>query len=256
LRRVLRALAVAWLAVVAAGCSGVALAPEGPSLPQALLGPEAGTILVEVGAVAGHLPSMEALDHVKATLANVTGKQVSVTGPSPVPEQGGDYHEDDLRRIHEATGFFAGAGGYLDGDRVVLHVLYLDGRMADDDKDHRTLGRSLVDLGLVVIFRDTYANAYRTGPNGLVSAAGEMDSHVLLHEVGHALGLVGNGIPMVRDHDSAGHPGHSRYPESVMYFHPPMTPDQHVSGVVATTFDVDDLADLAAYRARLVRPMA
>ena len=251
----LRVVLAAAVAVLATGCTTVAFpSPDnGVHLPEAMLGPLSDTILVEVAAVAGRNPSPGTLDHLRTTLANVTGKAVVIAGPTVIPAQGGGYDEDDLERIHLAHGFFADGKGFLDGHRVVLHVLYLDGRMAGDDDGHRTLGRTLLSQGVVAIFRDTYSSAHRVTNGTKVPAMAEIDRHVLLHEVGHTLGLVGNGVPQVRDHMAPDHPGHSRYPESVMYFHPPMTPDQRVSGPVAVAFDVDDLADLAAYRTRLGR---
>lgn len=238
------------LAFLASGCTTAAFpGPDaGLSLPEAILGPASGTILVEVAAVAGRAPAPGTLDHLRATLANVTGKPVVVAGPTPLPAQGGGYDEDDIVRIHAAHAFFGEEGRFLSGGRVVLHVLYLDGRMEGDDEGHRTLGRTLLAEGVVAIFRDTYSSAHRISNTTRTSAVAEIDRHVLLHEVGHTLGLVGNGVPQVRDHAAPDHPGHSRYPESVMYFHPPMTPDQRVSGPVSSSFDVDDLADLAAYR--------
>lgn len=244
-----KAVAVVALAVLASGCIDVLGAPSGPTLPQALLWRStASSIIVEVDAVAGMEPDAAALDLLRSTLAQVTGKAVAITGPSAIPAQGGDYDLGDLLRIHRESAFF-GSGGFLEGDRAVLHVLYLDGRSEGDDAEHRTLGRTLMEHGVVAVFRTSYSSAHRIVDDQWVDATAEMDQHVLLHEVGHALGLVGNGIPQVRDHADPDAPGHSRYPESVLYHHPPMTPKQLVTGPVSVTFDVDDLADLAAYRA-------
>lgn len=247
------ALATLALTVAFAGCSGLALspAPVGPSLPQALLGPASTSIVVEVSAVHGQEPSPGTLAAMRDVLSQVTGKPVTLAGPADLLPAGGDYRERDLVRIHRETSFFAPESGFLDGPRVVLHVLYLDGAMAGDDPERATLGRSLIDRGIVAIFRDSYANAHRLVNGSWSWAASEIDRYVLLHEVGHALGLVGNGVPMQRDHDAPGHVGHSRYTDSVMYYHPPMTPDGLVTGPVAQGYDVDDLADLAAYRAVL-----
>lgn len=245
------AVATVAVAVLASGCTDAigALQPQGPSLPQALLWHgQSSTIIVEVDAVPGHGPDPGALELLRATLSNVTGKPVAVTGPTPIVERGGGYTEEDLLRIHRETAFFA-PDGYVQANQAVLHVLYLDGQVRTDAGDRHTLGRTLLQAGLVVVFRDSYSNAHRL-LNGTEwsSATAEMDRHVLLHETGHALGLVGNGVPQVRDHADPKSPGHSRYTESVMYHHPPMTPQGLVTGPVSTTFDVDDLADLESFR--------
>lgn len=245
--------------VLVPGCVDVLGAPPGPTLPQALLWDSvASSIIVEVDAVQGQAPDPSALELLRTTLAAVTGKPVAVTGPTAMPAQGGFASVHDLERIHRDTAFF-GRDGYLDGGRAVLHVLYLDGGSDGDGTGHRTLGRTLMEHGVVAIFRPAYASAHRLVNGSRVDAAGEMDRHVLLHEVGHALGLVGNGIPQVRAHHDPESPGHSRYPESVLYHHPPMTPKQLVTGPVSTAFDVDDLADLEAFRAadpgRPARPL-
>jgi hypothetical protein len=251
LRRLGLAASAVVLAVLVSGCVDALGAPQGPNLPQALLWSRTSTVIVvEVDVVPGHGPDPGALDLLRATLQNVTGKPVAVAGPTPIAPQGGDYRESDLVRIHRQTAFFA-PDGYLQNGQAVLHVLYLDGALRSDAGDRHTLGRTLLQDGLVVVFRDAYSHAYRLH-NGTewASASSEMDRHVLLHEAGHALGLVGNGVPQVRDHADPHSPGHSRYPESVMYHHPPMTPQQFVTGPVSASFDVDDLADLAAFRAK------
>jgi hypothetical protein len=243
------------VAVLASGCFDALGANQGPTLPQALLLPGASSVIVvEVDAVSDRAPRPEALELLRKTLEEVTGKPVALAGPTAIPSQGGRYRESDLVRIHRETAFFS-ADGYLQHGQAVLHVLYLDGQLRSDG-DRHTLGRTILSEGLIVVFRDRYSQAYRL-LNGTewADAAGEMDRHVLLHEAGHALGLVGNGVPEVRDHSDPGSPGHSRYPESVMYGHPPMTPQQLVTGTVSTSFDVDDLADLAAFRAS-ARPAA
>jgi hypothetical protein len=224
---------------------------QGPSLPQALLlDGVSSSVIVEVDAVPGHGPDLPTLDLLKETLQNVTGKPVLVAGPTPIPAQGGAYTESDLLRIHRDNAFFA-PDGFLQNGQAVLHVVYLDGHLRSDAGDRHTLGRTLLQEGLIVVFRDSYSHAYRL-LNGTewADASGEMDRHVLLHEAGHALGLVGNGVPQVRDHVDPHSPGHSRYTESVMYHHPPMTPRQLVTGPVSVAFDVDDVADLAAFKAR------
>jgi hypothetical protein len=103
---------------------------------------------------------------------------------------------------------------------------------------------------VIVVFPDEYDTATRlAGSDQTVSARAEMDRHVLLHELGHAFGLVGQRIPMVRPHVDAEHPGHSSNPRSIMHHQPPMTLEGFVYGDRPRDFDADDRADLAAFRA-------
>jgi hypothetical protein len=246
-----------WLALAAvvmlAGCTAASLPAAAPSprLPDALLGPGATQVVVEVSAVDGRVPSTEVFQDITRELARITGKQVYVLKPTSVPEQGGDYRAKDLERIHRDTSFFAPEAGFLSGQRIVLHLLVLDGAMASDDTERMTLGRSLLHSGIVAMFPDGYRDAV-TRVNGTWEPARDaLDRYVLLHELGHCLGLVGNGVPMVRDHVAPGHPGHGNNPKSVMYYHPPMAPGARSVGAIPVGYDADDLDDLAAHRARL-----
>src|SRR6185503_8431274 len=45
-----------------------------------------------------------------------------------------------------------------------------------------------------------------------------MELFALVHELGHALGLVNHGIPMVADHEDAAHPAHCSNPFCIMYW--------------------------------------
>jgi hypothetical protein len=40
----------------------------------------------------------------------------------------------------------------------------------------------------------------------------------LIHEIGHAIGLVNNGLPMVEAHQDADHGAHCNNPDCVMYW--------------------------------------
>jgi hypothetical protein len=84
------------------------------------------------------------------------------------------------------------------------------------------------------------------------------ETAVMTHEMGHVIGLVDNGLPMLTDHRDPDHLHHDVDPESVMYW-------QHerdsVFNVLLTRvrggaspslgFDPNSLADIAAVRDRL-----
>jgi hypothetical protein len=214
---------------------------------EALLRPDRyPELVVEIAAAPGREPDRGVLEEVHQTLLELTGRsRMTFVATLPIPEQGGSYTYRDLQRIHAATAVTL-TGPSVQPGRVHLHVLFLDGRMAaEKDGDGGILGTSAV--GLIVVFPDEFAHAYRWEDDVRTSARPIMERHVLLHELGHALGLVGRGVPMVRDHMDRDHPGHSSNPLSLMHALPPMTPEGFVYAR-PRTFDEDDLADLAAFR--------
>lgn len=252
--------AVALLALVCllgSGCISVAGetgALGDPTLHEALLwGDVYPSVVVEVGAVNGRAPDQTALVALGLALVELTGRaeaDIRVLEPVGIAPQGGDYTPSDLARIHRRTAMVIDPDRHGLGAVAMLHVLFLDGSMRDGEEARLTLGSTLPGEGVIAVFPDEYAKAKRIGPGGtMVSARAEMDRHVLLHELGHAFGLVGQRIPMVQPHADPEHPGHSTNPLSIMHHRPPMTLEGIVYGDRPRDFDADDRADLAAFRA-------
>ncbi|MHB1261576.1 MAG: hypothetical protein ACYC2H_07650 [Thermoplasmatota archaeon] len=247
---------LALLCLLGSGClsvAGQAAQANDPSLQEALLwSTRYPAIVVEVGAVEDREPDHAALVALGLALVELTGRaetEVRVLEPVPLPAQGGDYKPSDLARIHRQTAHVVDPDRHALGRTALLHVLFLDGSMQDEEDSRLTLGSTLAGEGLIAVFPDEYAKATRLSPTGtMASARGEMDRHVLLHELGHAFGLVGQRIPMVRPHVDVEHPGHSSNPQSVMHHRPPMTLEGIMYGDRPRDFDADDRADLAAFR--------
>ena len=72
-----------------------------------------------------------------------------------------------------------------------------------------------VDASTVALFSDTIEEA--DGPFGRPSVE-DVENSVLVHEVGHLLGLVNLVYQSPIDHEDPDHPGHSSNDESVMYW--------------------------------------
>ncbi|HUR26518.1 MAG TPA: hypothetical protein VM327_10945 [Candidatus Thermoplasmatota archaeon] len=237
---------------------GQAAGPAAPALHEALLWDDLyPTLVVEVGAVPGRAPDPSALVAFGLAIVELTGRaepDVRLLEPVAIPAQGGGYGPADLARIHHATARVVDPDVHAVGSTATVHVLFLDGAMRAGESDRLTLGSTLWGEGLIAVFPDAYASATRlAGPDRTVPARAEMDRHVLLHELGHAFGLVGQRIPMVRPHVDAEHPGHSSNPVSIMHHRPPMTLDGVVYADQPRDFDADDRADLAAFRATAPR---
>ena len=130
---------------------------------------------------------------------------------------------------------------------VATHVLFLAGHSSHDTDDGRVLGIAY-GHDLIVIFSQSIKNAC-TLPAPLCSPETYFQA-VLVHEFGHVLGLVDNGVPMVRDHEadtcgSKADEGHSINQNSVMYCQVETSAITLLSKP-PTDFDVDDKADLRA----------
>jgi hypothetical protein len=249
---------LAFACLVGSGCISVSGAPPAtawePTLHEALLWSGLfPTVVVEVGAVEGREPDRAALVALGLALVDLTGRpdpDVRVLEPERIPAQGGGYQPSDLARIHRSTARVIDPDRVAVGTTATLHVLFLDGAPAASEDGALTLGTTLSGEGLLVVYPDQYAKASRlTASERTVSARAEMDRHVLLHELGHAFGLVGKRIPMVQPHADPDHPGHSSNPRSIMHHRPPMTLDGLVYGDGVRDFDAADRADLAAFRA-------
>lgn len=248
---------LAFACLAGSGCISVSGAPQAtwePALHEALLWSALfPTVVVEVGAVDGREPDPSALVALGRALVDLTGRPASdvhVLEPHPIPAQGGGYTASDLARIHRSTARVIDPARVAVGTTATLHVLFLDGTAQQGEDSPVALGTALSGEGLLVVYPDQYAKATRlTASDRTVPARAEMDRHVLLHELGHAFGLVGKRIAMVQPHADPEHPGHSSNPRSIMHHQPPMTLDGLVYGDGPRDFDADDRADLAAFRA-------
>ncbi len=257
-------LAVFTVAVVFAGCvNPLPAAHEAPDLTtswRALLGPATDRVVVQVHYTPEHVPYPAALTTLADELGRATGKPVTVQTPIPMPSTGIANHTvADLLAVHART-FTLGAP-LLSGDAAShtawLHVLYLDGaRAAGASQSGETIGLHIGSLPAIYYFpKVQHLNVVLPPASWDLLAANDepVERAILVHEAGHALGLVDCGVPMVRAHDDAQHSCHSASDGSVM--------TALVGGLqgvlellqdnqwVPYKFDADDLADLQAAQA-------
>lgn len=206
-------------------------------------------LVVRVDHVEGRAPSPLALEALLQTLREVTGKErIELDGPHVVggatPDGG---HRWTYQAAEDEHDRIRGDGhAHHEGVAAHLHVTYLHGTLRKDDV-HVFGFNSGQDIFL---FIDEIRGA---GPYH-DPAADRVERAVLIHELGHALELVGCGVPMIRPHDDGS--CHSRNEESVMH----AWADADVAstlidlaregGAIHYKFDHDDLADLAAFVGR------
>lgn len=243
----------AWVvAFLLAGCVGADSGPA-PSRVEAYLSPASGytSILVEFDH-ATRPPSKYAVDELAAALRELTRRPVATTSSTPIGDDlaapGSDgWSSQELSDLARATLTSADPGAFGRGTVAVIHVLYLDGEW-----EERPTAAGLASDVAAFLFIDFGAAQQTLRRGDGPSVAEIVEREVLLHEVGHLLGLVNNGLPMQRPHEDPESEGHSSNKESVMYsgadyfdvqmalLAPEIDP--------ARSFDADDLADVAAYR--------
>jgi hypothetical protein len=79
--------------------------------------------------------------------------------------------------------------------------------------DERIIGVSIVGTPVIAIFKDVVLS-----PGNPSRVSLYVEQATLVHEFGHVMGLVGNGVPMVRDHLDPEHPRHCSSSDCVMYW--------------------------------------
>lgn len=205
--------------------------PPGSAAAFYLRAAPATSIVLELSAEAGAEPEDGTVDHLVATLGDVSGKPVSVTGGGELPSREA-WSADELRAAADA------ASSTAQGERAVLRILFVHGRYADAEN---VLGVA-VRADVAVIFSD----AVDESASPLVGP-GAIEAAVTTHEVGHLLGLVDLHLRTGRADPE--HPGHSPNSDSVMYWAVESTlVTDLLTGGPPRHFDDADRADLAAIR--------
>lgn len=209
---------------------------------------------IEVDHVAGWAPRPSALSLLDQRMTELATKdRITVAVDTQSLPSRPSWTADDLLALQ---------GEHQDrrtgGKTVVTYVAYVDGKFAEDAPDQRTLGLT-IGHDLVVIFIEQVESACEPGvynpENGVPSdpqdvlpcLGGEerIEQAVLVHEFGHAIGLVNRGIPMVTDHEDDENPRHSGNPESVMYWAVESAGTlMEFNSQIPLTFDADDKRDV------------
>jgi hypothetical protein len=261
-----RAIVPILLLVLAAGCVFPGLVRQEPPryYAEVVGGAPWTDLVVEIDYAPGHAPSEAATTHLVDTLRNVTGKtsvildQAQTLNDTP----GKPWTAQELLSLEKATRRHA-----HQAPTALLHILYPSGNFNNSDASGVTIaGRS---LGPAAVFLDKLRGSTCTPGVGPVPRIGlpidqpqqaldALERSTLLHESGHAIGLVDNGLPMVREHeDKTNDPakgGHSSNPRSVMYWQIDTCEGLRQAllqdGTVPDAFDNDDRADLRAASGR------
>lgn len=234
-------------ALLLAGCAVPGQEEPAPYYADVLRADPFAELVVEIDHAPGREPSVAAREHLLEQLRAVTQKtRIGIRVEATLEDEGDKrWSSDELVALEAATRTAEHAAPV-----AVLHVLYPTGTHTNGDAVGITISSGGVPT--VVVFLDKIAE-FDVGAGPLpypAEARTQIEKATLLHEAGHGVGLVDNGLPMVRDHEDPESPGHSSNPESVMS----AAVDQLQAlreallhdGSVPQLFDADDRADLRA----------
>jgi hypothetical protein len=201
------------------GVPGGGELPDGDSGPQArfqdyIRSDRFPKLLLEVDSVPGYEPRSSSQDAVVQSLGDLLARPgaVSASGTASLGARGVDHAWTfaDLDALATAT-FDLPA----DSDTIKMHILFVDGHSAEDSQNGKILGLAWAHTHLVV-FKQTIEDTCR----GLLAeqVCADAEQGVWMHEIGHLLGLVDNGLPMVTPHKDPAHGAHDQSDACIMFW--------------------------------------
>lgn len=206
---------------------------------RAYLRGDRGRVVVEVDVQDGASLPSGALDHLRATLAGLTASEVVLDVDGVFASERTDWSTADLRATSDAT-----RDVRSDATTATLHLLVVRGGHVRDGETTSAIGLAY-SASQIAVFPDRWSDL----GGSLLGTSEQVARSVLVHELGHLLGLVNLTYTSAIDHEDPDHPGHSSNRGSVMYWAIESTAiGQVFSGPPPDTFDDADLADLDALR--------
>lgn len=192
-------------------------------------------INIEVFYVTNLQPAAESLEVFRRDVLNITQKEsVTMLPPKEIPRQAAISKQTWWNISEEFR-----TRPLFDGRNLTIMAFFLDECLPTEVNASlcQAIGYTTSFYGLIEVFPEAfqiYDPAFRAA----------YDYVVLLHEFGHLIGLVDNGMRMQRDHENPDISAHSANPESIMW--PGMPADG--AALWNRTFDADDYADIEACR--------
>lgn len=163
-------------------------------------------LVVEVDWAEGQAPSQAALTVLVERLETYTLKERVEVVQEQIVVNGTSFTPQDLFDVERAHRDFHPGGATFS-----LYFLYVDGELAESD---RALGATYAGSS-VGVFKDVIRRAARSGSGLTVD---DVESSVLIHELGHLLGLVNLVYDSELDYEDPDRPFHSTNQSDVMYW--------------------------------------
>lgn len=166
------------------------------------------SMVVEVDYHPGYKPESTSTDMLLERLESVCDKPQGIQ----IQFSETSFSNEDIWSANDVrvAGWDAKSNDPRDGSTLYWQVLFPAGVYEDSS----VLGVA-VDASTVALFKDSIDDAENIFRR---PSAEKIENSVLVHEVGHLLGLVNTVYTSPADHEDSEHPGHSNNEDSVMYW--------------------------------------
>jgi hypothetical protein len=176
-------------------------------------------LVIELDVVSGWGPRAELLDQIPISLGELLDKP---GGVEIVLDEVFEAHAEGFEWSFAELDALAEESSNLEvgDDTVVMHVLFLDGAyVSADDPEAVILGLAW-GRTKIAIFEETIEESCQgqVGQGLEERLCAGTERSVWVHEIGHILGLVNLGTPMVTPREDPDHPHHDTNEECVMYW--------------------------------------
>lgn len=201
-----------------APASGADASPPASRVSDLIRGDQVGALVLEIDLVPGREPRAQVeadlLTQLEVLLDKPAG--ISAVHDDAITSRGADHAWTDAELFALAGETFDGAGA----DTAVIHTMFVDGHSEHDSSSGVILGLAWSNRH-IVIFADTIEETCGSAalpPVLLEELCSGAELAIWTHEVGHVIGLVDNGLPMVADHRDPDHGAHDVDDDCVMYW--------------------------------------
>ena len=164
------------------------------------------TINIQIQYMPGYQPDATAISNVTAYLNTLCNKPGGITITQSQIAGSGDTLNPEKVGIIERQNRTA----YTNGSTIAFYILITDGY----DTSGTVLGFAYRNTSICLFGKNIFNNS-----GGLSEPSREaLESSVLEHELGHMMGLVNLGTPMVADHQDYAHGNHCNNKQCLMYY--------------------------------------
>ncbi|MFW6052031.1 MAG: hypothetical protein ACODAU_12715 [Myxococcota bacterium] len=209
-------------------------------------------LVLEVDYVEGFEPyggtGAEVASRLEAVLDKPDGVEMTLDQTIPGKGTGEAWTSEELLDLAEETNDLSVPDG-----TVKIHVMFLDGQDESTGEGGTVLGLAWNHLH-IAIYKESIEESCTSFPLPVSGLCEAVELSILIHEIGHTIGLVDNGLPMQTDHKDPDHGAHDVNEDCIMYWaYEGENPIEFINdglgtGGSAPGFDQACLDDIAAVR--------